>query len=127
MPALHPAWNPFTAGLAEAGTLHLSFAISPVGPSLSHPPAGMEAVGGPQNAAAWHELTLVAQLVCLAVEEVESRESPEALIQLAPSALAGEETGRMAGPVSLAGRSPDEEWMTLPMMPSTLDGAWILP
>lgn len=101
MTALNPAPNPFMAGLAEAEALHLRFAISPIGPSLSHLPGGMEAMSGPQGIAAWHELTL--------------------------GALVAEETGWMAGPVSLTGRSPDEEWMTLPMMQSALDGAWILP
>lgn len=132
MTAPLPGWTPFTPGPATAEPLHLRFAIPSIGPSLPPPKAGAEPEIGRPAAHAWHELTLSALLVCLAVDEAGLTAGPPAIAYpaapLAPPE-APEPLWGLAGPEVPAlpmGLGIDEEWMKLPSAWPGPDTAWLL-
>jgi hypothetical protein len=133
MTAPHPDWAPANPGLAADASLHLRFAITPIGPSLPPPAAGAKPVPDRQPDTAWHELTLSALLVCLAVDEAELAPRAETLalpdqghpaLSLAAPAWFRDQA---ADPAPLApAQGLDEDWMKLLLGRPGLDAAWLL-
>ena len=132
-----PAWIPVAPGPAAGEALHLRFAIVPVGPALPQLAGGAETLMGSAQASAWHELTLAALLVCLAVDEAELAADPDGSVMAEAEAIAcplpdaprsreGLDDGVLAGPTPSSLPGLDEEWMKLLLGRSGLDGAWML-
>lgn len=130
-----PGWTPFAPSPATVEPLHLRFAIPSIGPSLPPLPAGAAADIGRPAAHAWHELTLSALLVCLAVDEagltagtpataLPAVPLPPLAAPEAPEALRGLAVPEM--PPLPMGLGLDEEWMKLPSAWPGPDTAWLL-